>query len=161
MCKHGKFSFMGEEELIDDAKMDILRGLNELTDKPSDPEDIYHLSKAYKELVEAEDILDDEDAVGERHKMGGDHEEWGDADHEARRLFEDLERHFMHYQKHKAHYTMHGDAESKHKMLKSLSDEMDCHDKLAAYVKTHCGECAEEKAVVMEFLAKKKAMMGA
>ena len=125
MCKHGKFSFMGEEELIDDAKMDILRGLNELTDKPSDPEDIYHLSKAYKELVEAEDILDDEDAVGERHKMGGDHEEWGDADHEARRLFEDLERHFMHYQKHKAHYKMHGDAESKHKMLKSLSDEMD------------------------------------
>ena len=57
MCK----DLHSEMHLVSDAKMDILHGLNVLTDmRAPDPAAIYHMAKSYDLLAEREDELEEE-----------------------------------------------------------------------------------------------------
>ena len=79
MCKN----LHSEMHLVSDAKMDILHGLNALTDmRAPSAADIYHMAKSYDLLAEREDELEEEG-----------------CDAEGKRLMEKLKHHFRHYMK--------------------------------------------------------------
>lgn len=59
MHKDKERSMESEMYLVRDAKMDILHGLNNLTDKESpSPEAIWHMAHAYEKLLKAELMLE-------------------------------------------------------------------------------------------------------
>lgn len=64
MHKDKERSMESEMYLVRDAKMDILHGLNNLTDKESpSPEAIWHMAHAYEKMLKAELMLEGSEAM--------------------------------------------------------------------------------------------------
>lgn len=85
------------------------------------------------------------------------HEGWGDADPQARKLFEALEHHFMGYWKGVAAFNKTRSAEEKQRMLDHFKGLLLAHDRMAAFVKGSCpAACPEIMEALQQWMATKK-----
>lgn len=137
--------------LVEDALMDCLRGLNVLTDM-NDPDTckIYNLSESIAHLQKTLHYMDKEDDKYEHH------ESWGEADAEARKHFERLEKVYMRFWKYAAEYEEHPSEALKEKVLMYFKEQMDAHDEIAEFVKGNCPVlCPEIGEILKEWSMKK------
>lgn len=85
-----------------------------------------------------------------------EHEEWGDADPQARKLFEALEHEYIGFWKTAAEHSRTKTEESKHRMLEHFKRQLLAHDEIAAFVKGNCpAACPEIGQILMAWKAKK------
>lgn len=145
MCKN----LHSEMHLVSDAKMDILHGLNALTDmRAPDPAAIYHMAKSYDLLAEREDELEEEGGAS------GLADEYEGCDAEGKRLMEKLKHHFKHYMKAKAEHRRTGSAEHKAAMLEHMRHHIPACVALFEYMRAHGDSCPEEQAMAAELVAR-------
>lgn len=86
----------------------------------------------------------------------GPHGEWGDADPEARRHFEMLEKHYMGFWRDAAEFKRSGSHEAKTSMLEHMRRQLTAHDAIASFVMHNCpAACPEVKQAIMEWKSKK------
>lgn len=139
-----------KQYLIHDATMDMLRGLNKLTDMECpDTAKIRDLATSIKSL---EKTAHYDRTSGE---LAG-HGSWGDADKDARKHFERLEKAYMGFWRCAAEYAKHPSEETKYKIVSHFKEQLSAHDALAAFVKGNCpAVCPEVKAALQEWAESK------
>ena len=134
--------------------MDMLRGLNRLTDM--DNPNVCQL----KDLAKAIASLAKTEHYTAGHKSGGcacmAHESWGRADASAKAHFEALETAYMRFWKYAAEYKACPTDELKHKVLHYFKEQLCAHDAIAAFVKGNCHVVCPELMEIMKDWAAKK-----